>query len=43
MGASVEFRYLPDVGVYGNGHMMMVENNSDELATMIDHWIRAQH
>ncbi|WP_410625560.1 hypothetical protein [Amycolatopsis sp. cmx-8-4] len=43
MGASVEFLYLPDLDVYGNGHMMMVEDNSEDLAKMIDHWIRSPH
>ena len=43
LGASVEYRYLPDLGVHGNGHMMMVEDNSDELAELIDRWIHAPH
>ena len=30
-----EFMWLPDCGIHGNGHMMMIEDNSDDLAAMI--------
>lgn len=40
LGASVNFCFLPDVGIHGNGHMLMIEDNSDAIAEMIDHWIR---
>lgn len=38
-GAEVEFRWLPDHGIGGNGHMLMMEENSDELADMIIGWV----
>jgi pimeloyl-ACP methyl ester carboxylesterase len=36
-----EFVWLPDRGINGNGHMMMVEDNSDDLAAMILGWLDA--
>jgi len=38
-GAAVEFWWLPDRGIDGNGHMLMMEDNSDELADMIIGWV----
>jgi pimeloyl-ACP methyl ester carboxylesterase len=32
---------LADVGIRGNGHMMMLEKNSVEIAAAIDRWIAA--
>jgi hypothetical protein len=39
--AGVENTYIPlaDEGIYGNGHMMMLEKNSDEIAGVIVRWI----
>ena len=39
LGARAEFRFLADRGIRGNGHMLMHEDNSDELAAMILDWI----
>jgi pimeloyl-ACP methyl ester carboxylesterase len=36
-----EFVWLPERGIRGNGHMMMIEDNSDELAAMILDWLDA--
>jgi pimeloyl-ACP methyl ester carboxylesterase len=36
-----EFAWLPDRDIHGNGHMMMIEDNSDELAAMILGWLDA--
>ncbi|MDA9489076.1 alpha/beta hydrolase [Bradyrhizobium sp. CCBAU 11361] len=36
-----EFVWLPDRGIEGNGHMMMIEDNSDDLAAMILAWLDA--
>jgi pimeloyl-ACP methyl ester carboxylesterase len=36
-----EFVWLPDRGIAGNGHMMMIEDNSDDLAAMILGWLDA--
>ena len=33
------FLWLPDHGIEGNGHMMMIEDNSDEIGRMIMRWI----
>lgn len=38
-GAKAEYWWLPDRGVDGNGHMLMMEENSDELADMIIGWL----
>jgi pimeloyl-ACP methyl ester carboxylesterase len=34
-----EFWWLPDRGITDNGHMMMIEENSDELAALILAWL----
>jgi len=34
-----QFLWLPDEGVAGNGHMPMVENNSDALADRLLRWL----
>jgi pimeloyl-ACP methyl ester carboxylesterase len=39
IGAAAEFCYLPDRGIAGNGHMMMLEQNSGEIADLIAGWI----
>jgi pimeloyl-ACP methyl ester carboxylesterase len=31
--------YLPDIGIFGNSHMMMWELNSDEIARVVVDWI----
>lgn len=41
-GAAVEFCWLPDRGIDGNGHMLMMEENSDELADMLVAWVAAR-
>jgi pimeloyl-ACP methyl ester carboxylesterase len=33
------YLHLPAAGVTGNGHMMMLETNSEEIAGLIDGWI----
>lgn len=38
-GAKADFLYLGDKGINGNGHMMMLESNSDALAGLIASWI----
>lgn len=40
-GAAAEFIYLPDLGINGNGHMMMMEDNSDALADLAIDWIES--
>jgi pimeloyl-ACP methyl ester carboxylesterase len=38
-GAKADFWFLGDRGVSGNGHMMMIESNSDDLAKLILSWV----
>ena len=37
-----DFIRLADRGICGNGHMMMIEKNSDDIAGVIDEWIERQ-
>jgi len=39
-GVPNEFVRLPDIGIRGNGHMMMLEKNSDEIAGVIETWLK---
>ena len=39
-GAEAEFVRLEDVGISGNGHMMMLELNSDDIIEFIHEWIQ---
>ncbi|AKC72493.1 alpha/beta hydrolase [Pandoraea oxalativorans] len=34
-----DFCWLPDVGIKGNGHMMMIEDNHEQLAECISVWL----
>ena len=38
-GGQVERLLLSDVGICGNSHMMMMENNSDQIAEVLLEWI----
>lgn len=38
-GAETVFHFLADHGVGGNGHMLMLEENSDEIANFIADWL----
>ncbi len=38
-GVDVTFINLADLGIRGNGHMMMLEKNSDEVARVIADWL----
>jgi pimeloyl-ACP methyl ester carboxylesterase len=38
-GVKNQFVRLPDVGIKGNGHMMMLEKNNLEIAKYLDGWI----
>ena len=38
--SSVRFIRLADVGIKGNGHMLMLEKNSLEIAAIADRWLR---
>jgi len=38
-GGSVDFVDLPDLGIKGNLHMMMINKNSDQIAGLIGTWL----
>ena len=38
-GGSVDFVDLPDVGIKGNSHMVMMDKNSDQVADLIQKWL----
>jgi pimeloyl-ACP methyl ester carboxylesterase len=38
-GVPVTFLKLADIGIHGNGHMMMMEKNSDQIAGVIAEWL----
>jgi pimeloyl-ACP methyl ester carboxylesterase len=38
-GAKADFCFLADRGIVGNGHMLMLEENSDEIAGIILDWL----
>jgi hypothetical protein len=42
-GAGAQHIYLGDLGLEGNGHMVMLEENSDEVASQLIQWIRDGH
>ncbi len=37
-----DFMWLPDVGIVGNGHMLMIEDNSHEIAALMMAWLQDQ-
>ncbi len=41
-GVNVDFIRLEERGVHGNGHMMMLENNSLDIAQLLEQWIQKQ-
>jgi len=38
-GGSIDVIDLPDMGIKGNSHMMMMDRNSDEVAGLIEKWL----
>jgi pimeloyl-ACP methyl ester carboxylesterase len=40
-GATVEHLRLADHGIHGNGHLMMLEKNNAEIATLLANWMGA--
>lgn len=41
-GGDITFIHLPDIGIHGNSHMMMLDKNNLEVADVILGWI-AKH
>lgn len=42
-GVRVDFVRLPERGIRGNGHMVMLEKNNLQVADFIEGWIRSHH
>ena len=38
-GVTNTFVRLEDVGIHGNGHMLMIEKNNLDIANYIDQWV----
>ena len=38
-GVKTEYIRLQDVGIHGNGHMVMIEKNNLDIAQVIDQWV----
>ncbi|KAL7901826.1 Alpha/beta hydrolase family domain-containing protein [Trichoderma sp. SZMC 28014] len=38
-GAVADWYYLPNQGFFGNGHLMHLEKNSDDIAQHLDRWV----
>ncbi len=39
-GVANSFIRLAEIGIHGNGHMMMLEKNSDAIAGVMENWLR---
>ena len=42
-GGDVEFIELPQVGINGNSHMLMMDTNSDQIAELIQAWMKKKN
>ncbi len=42
-GGNVQWLALPQMGVAGNSHMLMMDSNSDEIAALIQDWMNRHH
>jgi pimeloyl-ACP methyl ester carboxylesterase len=40
LGGDASTIWLPDAGLHGNGHTMMLERNSEEVADLVEGWIK---
>lgn len=40
VGGKVTILYPPDLGIFGNSHMIMLDKNNDKIADLIIQWIR---
>lgn len=39
---AADFIWLPDLGINGNGHMLMIEDNSNEIALVLFSWLESK-
>ena len=42
-GGDVEFIELPKIGITGNDHMLMMDDNSDQIAALIQDWMKKKN
>ena len=42
-GGNVTWIELPQIGIYGNGHQLYMEKNSDDVAQVVQNWISKQN
>ncbi|RYE70166.1 MAG: esterase, partial [Oxalobacteraceae bacterium] len=42
-GGKADRIVLPEIGVQGNSHMLMMDRNSDQIAGLIDRWLIQQN
>jgi hypothetical protein len=40
-GGRFDWVSLPDIGIHGNTHMMMMDKNSDQIADIVQKWLGA--
>lgn len=40
LGGSLEILNLPEMSIYGNSHMMMMDKNNIQIANIIDNWMK---
>ena len=40
--SSIDWLSLPDRGMYGNSHMLMMDRNSLEVADLVSQWLDAE-
>ena len=41
-GVDVDFIRLADLGITGNGHMLMIEKNNRQIAEVVERWVRGR-
>ena len=40
LGGDASTVVLPEIGILGNGHMMMMERNSEQVGDFVEGWIK---
>jgi len=40
-GVKTEYVRLQDKGIFGNGHMVMIEKNNLDIARLVDGWLQS--
>lgn len=40
LGGDATSIFLPDIGLHGNGHTMAIEKNNEDIADVVESWIR---